>query len=475
MTKFFTSPKDIENWVRENRKDAVNLITAILQDDQNHQDVQESVQSILDNRDAEHAGVTLFNLFAQHKIVEQNIRQENHVANKKVQVMKTAQQDNSQEKSQGLVKQAQIMRQPGEYPMKLRVCPKLPASVGGRLISTYNCRHYCLDSIVLDDDADRVYCAEALWRKHIMDKFSREWMEPKTGQYVGGYINNRFHVFPDAGTPDNPDVPRDQGNRMTLAPQERTRQVQPHEYSMERRLEENRDKGSVKPLTLTASEDLRNALYAQAESKGFVKIASSDIKNPPASQISDAFAEAVELHQSGVPADEALAMISKNNNLKVETAYKIQSMALRKVTAHGTDVYMIKTAAVPASAPQQVIPNGGNLTTSEGYVLPQGTTFSVLSTDGHQTKLQVLMSPDPMHMPVGPVTVNAQDLAQINPTSLRPEDAAAHMADVSNQAAQAPVVPPIDQAAIASDDNQNTGPQKGASGITDDGIPGKNF
>ena len=229
MTKFFTSPKDIENWVRENRKDAVNLITAILQDDQNHQDVQESVQSILDNRDAEHAGVTLFNLFAQHKIVEQNIRQENHVANKKVQVMKTAQQDNSQEKSQGLVKQAQIMRQPGEYPMKLRVCPKLPASVGGRLISTYNCRHYCLDSIVLDDDADRVYCAEALWRKHIMDKFSREWMEPKTGQYVGGYINNRFHVFPDAGTPDNPDVPRDQGNRMTLAPQERTRQVQPHE------------------------------------------------------------------------------------------------------------------------------------------------------------------------------------------------------------------------------------------------------
>jgi hypothetical protein len=135
------------------------------------------------------------------------------------------------------------------YNASLRICPKLPRSTG-QLISTMNCRENCLDSIYFDDEPERIYCAEALWRKHVMDKFSREWKDKKTGEWVGGYINNRFHVFPTAGTPANPDVPRDHGNRMELALNERSRQPRPHEYSTERRLEEQRNPGSTKSITL---------------------------------------------------------------------------------------------------------------------------------------------------------------------------------------------------------------------------------
>ena len=381
MAKFFTSPRDIAQWVKENGKESVKLITAILQEDNNHRDVAESVDGILSGKNIETASKTLFSIFSQHDIAEQEVK----TAIKKVQVMKTANQDNT---SKGLTKEAQIMRQPGEYPMRLRVCPKLPASVGKRLISTYNCRHYCIDSLVFDDDPDGVYCSEALWRKHVMDKFSREWMDPKTGKYIGGYINSRFHVFPDAGTPDNPDVDRTQGNSMALEPHERLRQPRSHEYSMERRLEEARKKGSTKALTVTAADDLRNALYAQAESKGFVKIASADVKNPPSGAITEAFNDAIELSLRGVPEDEALAIITKNHGLKVEKAYQIQSMALRKMATHGADVYMIKTATgIPVA-------NAPGINIGDYYQQPDGSILHCVgpAKDGSDN-IQFLTTP----------------------------------------------------------------------------------
>ena len=138
-----------------------------------------------------------------------------------------------------------------DLPMK--ICPKLPRSTG-RLVSTLHCRERCLDSLVLDDDPTRVICAQALWLGNVMDKYSQEQIDPKTGSYIGGYIADRFHVIPEAGTPANPDVPRHHGNRLNLAPHERTRQPRPHEWSTERRLREREAAGSTKSLTLASAE-----------------------------------------------------------------------------------------------------------------------------------------------------------------------------------------------------------------------------
>ena len=80
---------------------------------------------------------------------------------------------------------------PTHINMRTRMCPKVPRSTG-QIVSTAICREHCLDSIFFDDDPDGVYCAEALWRKHIADKFSRDWQDKKTGEFIGGYIGNRF-------------------------------------------------------------------------------------------------------------------------------------------------------------------------------------------------------------------------------------------------------------------------------------------
>jgi hypothetical protein len=262
MAKFFTSPQALAQWLKENNSDAVEASTRLLnivQDSKFEQDISESCRRIFSGTDEGASGV-LHNLLAKYEITEAVVAAVNEKM-KKVYAANELYKNKTIAATtrDKMVKEAQIMRQPGQYDMPLRICPKLPKqSAGQGLISTYNCRHYCLDSIVFDDNPMRVICAEAMWRRHVMDKFSREWQDPKTGKLVGGYINQRFYVFPDAGTPSNPDVPRDHGNNMALAPHERSRVARPHEYSIERRMEEARKAGSTKPITLSPLNDSTN-------------------------------------------------------------------------------------------------------------------------------------------------------------------------------------------------------------------------
>ena len=143
---FFTSSADLMKWVQsqDSSDSAAKRIIGVVGSEK-QQDILEICRAIIEEKDSLSAAKVLYQILAKYNLVE--IR-EGNMKNK-------------------IVKEAQIMRQPGEYDMPLRVCPKLPYSVGKRLISTYNCRHYCLDSIVLDDDPDRVYCAEAMWRRHV--------------------------------------------------------------------------------------------------------------------------------------------------------------------------------------------------------------------------------------------------------------------------------------------------------------------
>ena len=250
--RFFRDPQDLLSWVQTHgsKKAASILVNLPKVGNKYLTDVVETTKRMADNNDHNAAHV-LYAILQQSNIVEadlhtveNNIEQVN-AANELLTHKIIAKDEHAQ-----LVKQAQIMRQPGQYDMPLRICPKLPWSVGKKLISTYNCRHYCLDGVVLDDDPTRVYCGELLWRRHVADKFSSDFQDRKTGKLIGGYINDRFFKFPDAGTPGNPDVARDGGNPMMLKPGERTRTPRPHQWSIERRMQEMREKNSTQDHTL---------------------------------------------------------------------------------------------------------------------------------------------------------------------------------------------------------------------------------
>lgn len=118
-------------------------------------------------------------------------------------------------------------------PTEKRICPKLSGRGGDAVVSEYICRHHCLDGIVIDDN--KTVCGEALWRAHVMDKFSREYVD-KDGKITGGYIEKRFDV--------EHNVPEE--NRMRLLPGE-TRKPRPPEWgSTESRMQAMRAKEGEK-------------------------------------------------------------------------------------------------------------------------------------------------------------------------------------------------------------------------------------
>jgi hypothetical protein len=348
MANFFPTTASLSKWLIDNNSDATEASTRIMniiQDSKYEQDISESCRRIFAGKDEGASGI-LRNILSKYDITEAVVASVDekmkkvYAANElyKNKTVTAATRDK-------MVKEAQIMRQPGQYEMPLRICPKLPKqSAGQGLISTYNCRHYCLDSIIFDDDPLRVVCAEALWRRHVMDKFSREWQDPKTGKLVGGYINERFYVFPDAGTPANPDVSRDHGNNMALAPHERTRQARPHEYSVERRMQEAREKGSTESIVLSSvPADKRITLTAS--------------KDGGDAEVFAVYSKAIDLHNSRVSASDAAIMLKDQFGLSLGAVVKIQSLALKKMASHQADVYV--TAQVDSPKRYKVVVNHG--------------------------------------------------------------------------------------------------------------------
>lgn len=408
MARFFKSPADLVVWLKKNCSDAPEAsakMTTLTGSRNQEQDIVESVRRIFANEDTDGASVILYDILSQFEITEPEVQAVNSNMHKVVAadaLLKAKQITSSVHEK--MIKESQVMRQDGQYQsMPLRICPKLPKqSAGQQLISTYNCRHYCLDSMVFDDEPLHVYCAETLWRKHVMDKFSREWKN-EDGEWVGGYINNRFYKFPTAGTPDNPDVPRDHGNKMQLAQGERTRQPRPHEYSIERRLEENRDEGSTKSILLT-----------QASSKGMVKLASSSTNTQDETALLDVFGKLVDLNNSGLDRDAAAAEMVKQTGWSAEKIVKLQSLAIRKMKVHQADVYSIimgkkadssnkqvKTAQtesllqVPEDPPIEAITPQGRTPIEPGTVLIDkgGNEFAIYNPEG-QPGANVTLDPD---------------------------------------------------------------------------------
>lgn len=106
-------------------------------------------------------------------------------------------------------------------PEDRRMCPKIR-----NVVSTFTCRYHCLDGLVIDDH--QVLCGEAIWRQSVMDKFSREYRDAD-GNWVGGYIDNRFEV--DRVTHEHPAL---------LKPGQRNAPINEDAWSTEKRLQEMR-------------------------------------------------------------------------------------------------------------------------------------------------------------------------------------------------------------------------------------------
>ena len=292
--EFFTSPEDLSGWVRsQDSADsaAIKIMEYVGTDSQ--QDITDTCRSIYDAEAVTEDAKVLWGVLAKNnpsKIV-------------------TASNDK-------MTKEAQSQRMGLYNDMDKRICPKLPRS--SSIISTWNCREHCLDSLVLDDDPTRVYCKEALWRRHVMDKFSREFKD-KEGKWVGGYINERFVVEQNDG-----------GNQMELANGERTRNPRPHQYSTERRLEEARGEETT---------DIKASV--QNNSK-IVKLASSDScsNDDKAYQIFD---DVIEMTEAGLSYDDILTKVSEHYDMSITSVASIHKMAMHKIKVHSGAKYAFAT------------------------------------------------------------------------------------------------------------------------------------
>lgn len=358
--QFFTSPKDLKSWVKSFKtpdEAALNIEGVI--GNKEELDIIQSCRSIFNDKDM-NASDVLFKILSKYNITQ--IREGNSKMKNK------------------LVKEAQMMRQDSVYgDMDLKVCPKLPFSVGKRLISTYNCRHYCLDSMVFDDDPNRIYCAEALWRRHVMDKFSREFKD-KDGKWVGGYINERFQVYNDDG-----------GNNMQLANGERTRKPRPHQYSTERRLEEARGE---KLTDLTAS------------SNKFIKIASAEIKDEDkhSQETYQIFDDIIEMKEAGLNDEDIIMKVSEHYDKSIIHIAGIHKIATKMVSSHNGTVYshdntkMTKEAQVEMPEKTTLVSKKDieitNVEDGQKRTLKIETPVVIISNKNNDAVLQIVDGPD---------------------------------------------------------------------------------
>ena len=190
MARFFTSPTDLAAWVTKMGagKAATIIVSLPRVGDGRQADVVETTKRIAEASDANAADV-LYDILRVAGVTEAEVAKvEDGVEQVRAADELLRGKVITADEHAAMVKQAYVQRQVVNFDMPLRLCPK---RMGKEIVSTYNCRHYCSNSFTLDDDPMRVYCAEMLWRRHVADKFSSDQQDRKTGELLGGYINER--------------------------------------------------------------------------------------------------------------------------------------------------------------------------------------------------------------------------------------------------------------------------------------------
>lgn len=367
MANYFQSPEDLQEWVRSRSTgdEAASELLGMIEGNEefkdipnDEQDITDTCRSIFDDQDG-NASEILFGVLAQHGITK---------LTKQAKTMKRKAQTS-----------AQGSRQRNKWNRVIDGFNEgTPWRVGRD--KYYDFTHYYIDEIKFDEDPNHIYSGESIWRTYVMDKFYRDYKD-KDGKVVGGYINDRFHVFPTAGTPANPDVPRDQGNQMELADGERTRQPRPHEYSTERRLEEARG-NKTKSITVAAESFNR-----------VIKVASlNNLEEARKDKIYNIFKDTIEMREAGIEYETMIDAISSHYEASVFGVAQIDKVAQKLVAKHEGVGYeaTIKKAATLAEALEGVgngalkvtDPNGAYAVlggdTNQRVYLDEGTTFAAV-------------------------------------------------------------------------------------------------
>ncbi len=261
----------------------------------------------------------------------------------------------------------------------------------------YDFTHYYVDELKFDEDPNHIYSGEALWRTYIMDKFYRDYKD-KDGHVVGGYVNDRFHVFPTAGTPANPDAPRDGGNQMGLADGERDRQPRPHEYSVERRLEEQRG-NKTESIVIASNKS------AKAFSK-VVKLASANYDEIQSNKVYQMMRDALDMKEANIEYQTILEAMAEHYNTSILSVSQIYNKAKRLAKKH-QDIGYVKSNSKSIKTAQYGIPTGSivRITEPNGVIanqfggsnqaiaLENGTV--VTNVDGDPSLYQIVDHPNP--------------------------------------------------------------------------------
>lgn len=350
MSDYFVNPEDLGLWVKSkpNADTAASEIIGIIGKGGpvvEENDIKETCRSIFEDKDP-NASSTLFGVLAKHNLTK---------------LTKQAQSQVGQSRQRnGWVR--------GMRNKWNRVVDGFNEGTPWRIDrdKMFNFTHYYTDAITFDEDPNRVYSGEAIWRNYIMDKYSREYQD-KDGHWVGGYINNRFYVFPDAGTPANPDVPRDGGNLLGLAPGERTRKPRPHQYSTERRLEEARgektidiEASSVKPIAKIASANLPEERH-------------DDV-------VYNILRDTIDMREAGFEYEDMLVKISEHYNASLTGVAQIDAFAQKLIEKHSGAFYKLEKTAQTSRTTLETVGDMPIVSNGKEDMLPMNST--VISLGG---------------------------------------------------------------------------------------------
>jgi hypothetical protein len=392
---FFTSPTDLQNWVvgQNNPNLAVSKILEVIGND-DALSVKQACQQIAElneeikkeendkhlHKEIEDASASLFAVLAKYNVTE---TKEGSLMNKK-----TSQVNDFS------IREAQVTRPPSS--------PYTGREDDNKYVGTpwrrdrdaiYDFTHRNPDMLSFDDDPTRVYSGEALWRRYIMDKFYRDYKDEK-GRVVGGYINDRFKVYHDLG-----------GNQMELANGERTRKPRPHQYSIERRLEEARGNKTEDILPLRAASDSIRVIVTGSEEKpathedikyasnvedDFVRVAKQSIEEED--PIAQAFADILEMKTAGLEDKEIILKVSDHYKMPIAKAANIKDFAYKVKENHMGVLYSCEGAIQKEAAMNE-----------EGVQLVSTEEMTVLDDNG---------------APVGTATIEQNTVLQEIPNSM---------------------------------------------------------
>jgi len=347
--KFFTSSNDLKNWVlgNESYEFASNNITEVI-GTEDELSIKQACQTIFDlnskikkeekdvkfDKDIEETTEILFAILSKYNLTE--IKKEGFMNKKTSQINDFS------------IREAQVTRPPSS--------PYTGREDDNKYVGTpwrrdrdaiYDFTHRNPDMLSFDDNPNHVYSGEALWRRYVMDKFYRDYKDDK-GRVVGGYINDRFKVYHDLG-----------GNQLELANGERTRKPRPHQYSVERRLQEARDEKPTDILPLRASASSVRVIitgsddspakdtdirYVSNSEDDYVDVQSRDIKEDN-DVVTQAFADILDMRTAGISDKDIILKVSEHYKMPISKVANIKNFAIQVKANHEGIMYSCASSA----------------------------------------------------------------------------------------------------------------------------------